>query len=46
VESDHGSKIFPVNHTPTPAMSYYFSAKFYETGTDDFGFLKQIGELI
>ena len=29
-----------------PADYYYSSAKFYETGVDDFGFLKNIGEVI
>ena len=29
-----------------PADYYYSSAKFYETGVDDFGFLKHIGEVI
>ncbi len=28
-----------------PADYYYSSAKFYETGIDDFGFLKHIGEV-
>jgi putative transposase len=29
-----------------PADYYYSSAKFYDTGVDDFGFLKHIGDVI
>ncbi len=33
-------------YAKSQADYYYSSAKFYETGIDDFGFLKHIGEVI